>query len=62
MIEGAISNIKDEMLSIPRFIMSVHYFIPRGMPVTADIGGAAFGSLSVQRQVAADEFNLNNAY
>jgi hypothetical protein len=42
MIERAIGSINDEMLSIPRFIMSIHYFIPSGLPLTNDIRGAAF--------------------
>jgi hypothetical protein len=49
------------MLPVPRFIISIYYFVPLRLPVTADIGGAAFRSLPVQSQVAADEFDLNNA-
>lgn len=60
MIERAACSIEYKMLSIPLFIVAIHYFVPAWQFMTADVGGAAFRSPPVDSQVPADQFNLDD--
>src|SRR5262249_4139881 len=61
MIERTIGSIENQTLSIPRFIVSVHYFVPGRQFQTIDVRRAAFHPLAMQSQVAANHFDLSDA-
>jgi hypothetical protein len=60
-IERSIGGIENQMVSIPRLIMSVRYFVPGWQAEAIDVRRTTFYSLSVQSHIAANHFDFSDA-
>src|SRR5947209_5481189 len=60
LVERATRGIEHKMLAIPRFIVSIDYFVPARQFEAADVRGSAFRSPPVNSQVTADQFDLDD--